>query len=307
MDKETLVNALVAADDARPRSRQKTVGVSSLGDCRRRVWHFAKGDVGTNPTSRLAAILGTAIHAHIEQAIVSETALIEHRIEIDGLPPATIDYFDTATGEVVDWKTIKLSGRDYFVSQQKRWQVQVYGYLLEKSGHTVKTVTLVGIPRDGDENDIIVYSEPYDPAIAEQALSWLDDVMARTEAPAPERDAVSFCQKYCQFYGSLCAGIPKDMAGEAITDNDATEAAKQYKLVSEQIKQLETAKDGLKAQLEGVSGVTIDGIKVSWSEIAGRKTPDTDEILKLLQTHFDESMTQLPNKIGAPSLRLTVK
>lgn len=307
MDKETLVKALVAADDARPRSRQKTVGVSSLGDCRRRVWHFANGDVGTNPTSRLAAILGTAIHAQIEQAMASENALIEHRIEIDGLPPATIDYFDITTGEVVDWKTIKLSGRDWFVSQQKRWQVQVYGYLLEKQGYTVNNVTLVGIPRDGDENDIIVHTEPYDASIAEQALSWLADVMSRTEAPAPERDAVSFCQKYCQFYGSLCAGIPKDMAGDAITDSDATEAAKQYKLVSEQIKELETAKDGLKEKLEGVVGVTIDGIKVSWSEVAGRKTPDTAEILKLLQTHYDESLTEVPNKIGTPSIRLTVK
>jgi uncharacterized protein YjbJ (UPF0337 family) len=235
------------------------------------------------------------------------TALIEHRVEIDGLPPATIDYFDTATGEVVDWKTIKMSGRDYFVSQQKRWQVQVYGYLLEKAGFEVKTVTLVGIPRDGTEDDIIVYSEPYDAAVAEDALAWLEDVVSRQDPPAPERDAVSFCQKYCNFYGSLCSGIPKDTTGEAITDDDATRAAKDYKLVSEQIKELESVKDNLKSALEGVSGITIDGIKVSWSEIAGRKTPDNTEILKLLQTHFDEGLSELPSKTGAPSLRLTVK
>lgn len=299
MNKQKLIDALIAVDDARPRSRQIAIGVSGLGDCRRKIWHINRGDIGTNPTRRLPAILGTAIHAAIEQAMASDTALIEKRIEVEGLPPATIDYFDTATGEVVDWKTIKLSGRDYFVSQQKRWQIQVYGYLLEKSGYEVNTVTLVGIPRDGIEDDIIVYSEPYDAKIAEEAIAWLADVVSRQDPPAPERDAVSFCQKYCQFYGTLCSGIPKDLAGEAITDQNATDAARQYKVINEQIKELENAKENVKSALEGISGVTIDGIKVSWSEIAGRKTPDTDTIKALLG--------DVPTKQGEPSLRLTVK
>ncbi len=300
MDKETLIKALVAQDDARPRSQQKTVGVSSLGDCRRKVWHILNGDKGTNTTSRLPAILGTAIHATIEAAMANDKVLIEHRVEIDGYPPATIDYFDTETGEVVDWKTIKMSGRDYFVSQQKRWQIQVYGYLLNKSGYEVKTVTLVGIPRDGTEDDIIVYSEPYDPAVAEQAFAWLKAVQDQVEPPAPERDAVSFCRKYCQFYGTLCSGIPKDLSGETITDENATNAAKKYLEVSTQIKELETTKDNLKATLEGVVGVTIDGIKVSWSEVAGRKTPDMDKIASILGE-------EVPMKQGEPTQRLTVK
>ena len=299
MDKQTLIDALVKADTARPRSQQTAIGVSQLGGCRRQVWHKSRGDAETNTTLRLPAIMGTAIHGAIESAIGSTSALIEERIEIDGLPPATIDYFDPKTGEVVDWKTITLKNTAYFVTQQKRWQVQTYGYLLEKAGHQVNTVTLVGIPRDGTENDIIVYSEPYDAAVAEQALAWLADVVAREEAPNPERDAVSFCAKYCPFYGSACDGLGKDYSGEAITDDAVESAARRYKEIQVAVNELTTEKDGIKAVLEGVNGITMDGIKVKWTEVAGRQSPDTDEIKKLLG--------DVPTKQGAPSLRLEVK
>jgi hypothetical protein len=306
MDQKKLVGLLLAQDNARPRSQQKAIGVSSLGDCRRKVWHMSQGHEGTNPTLRLASMLGTAIHAMIESAVAEDGVLIEHRVENPGLPPATIDYFDTRTGEIVDWKTIKLSGVDYFVTKQKRWQVQTYGYLMSLAGYEVKTVTLVGIPRDGSENNIIVHSEPYDEQIALEALAWLKEVEAQTEPPAPERDPVSFCSSYCAFYGSLCAGKAPDFSGTPIVDDNATKAASRYIEINTTIKQLEAEKDAVKTALEGVSGITIDGIKVSWSEIAGRKSPDTEEILRLLQTHVDESM-ELPMKSGSASVRLNVK
>ncbi len=314
MDKEIVIQALIRADQERPRSRQVAIGVSSLGDCRRKVWHMSKGDAKTNQTLALPAIMGTAIHKSIEEAILfayedrdqSHMPLLEHRVEIEGLPPATIDFYDPLYGEVVDWKTITLKNVDWFVSQQKRWQVQVYGYLLKQAGNHVQTVSLVGIPRDGTENDIIVHSEPYDEDVALQALKWLEDVVSRETAPDPERDATSFCQKYCSYYGKLCQGIGKDLSGSPIVDENASNAAKRYIEVNEAIKLLESEKDAIKSALEGFAGVTMDGIKVSWSEVAGRKTPDTDEILKLLQTHVDEKM-ELPVKVGQPSLRLNVK
>lgn len=299
MDKQTLVDALVKADNARPRSQQTAIGVSQLGSCRRQVWLKLKATPETNPTLRLPAIMGTAIHSAIEAVIGSTGALIEERVEIEGLPPATIDYFDPATGEVVDWKTVTLKNIPYFVTQQKRWQVQTYGYLLEQAGHTVNTVTLVGIPRDGTENDIVVHSEPYDEDVALQALAWLADVEAREEAPNPERDAASFCSKYCPFYGSACQGIGKDLTGEAIVDEVVESAARRYKEINQAIKELETEKDGVKAALEGVNGITLDGIRVRWSEVSGRQSPDMDEIVKLLGS--------VPTRQGAPSLRLEVK
>jgi Domain of unknown function DUF83 len=300
MDAKTLVEALHAYDASRPRSLQKQIGVSSLGGCRRQVWHNIQGHTGSNQTSSLAAIMGTAIHTQIEKAFENSAAMIEHRIEAsDGYPPATIDYYDPELGEVVDWKTIKMSGRDWFVSEQKRWQVQTYGFLLARQGFEVKTVTLVGIPRDGSEEDIIVHSEPYDPAVAERAFAWLRDLESRTEAPAPERDATSFCAKFCKFYGDLCNGIEKGYDGEAIVDDNQTKAALRYKEILAEEKALAVEKDGVKSALEGVAGITMDGIKVSWSSVAGRQTPDTEQITKLLGS--------VPMKQGSPSVRLTVK
>jgi len=304
MNKETLIQILVDKDNSRARSQQTAIGVSSLGDCRRKVWHMAKGDKGTNTTLRLAAILGTAIHAAIEDALPDDGALIEHRVEVPGLPPATIDYYKD--GEVVDWKTITLKNVDYFVSKQKRWQVQTYAYILTQTGVPVDKVTLVGIPRDGNEEDIVIHTEPYDEGIALEALQWLKDVEACVEPPQPERDPITFCKKYCPFYGDLCAGKGKDLSGEPIIDQTASDAASDYLRLNQQIKELELAKDAAKASMEGFNGVTIDGIKINWSETAGRQTPDTDEILKLLQTHVDENMA-LPMKTGSPSVRLTVK
>ena len=300
MDKQELIDALVAVDRARPRSRQKAIGVSALGGCRRSVWHSIQGDEGTNPTTSLPAIMGTAIHAAIEQAFSGKPGvLLEERVEIENLPPATIDYFNTETGEVIDWKTITLRGLDYFVSKQKRWQIQTYGYLLSLAGHDVKTVTLVGIPRDGNENDIVVHSEPFDSGIALEAIAWLESIRGSDEAPEPERDPVSWCKKYCQFYGDLCAGKAADVSGEAITDPDATDAARNYVKLSAEIRTLEAAKESAKTALEGVNGITMDGIKVSWSEIAGRQTPDQDAI--------KVALGQIPMKVGSPSIRLTVK
>ena len=298
MDKQILIEALTKADQARPRSLQTAIGVSQLGGCRAQVWHKLNGTAETNPnTYRLAAIMGTAIHASIEQALTGSKFLLEHRVEVDGFPPATIDCFDPATGTVTDFKTITKKNAAYFGSKQQRWQVQVYGFLMAQSGYEVNTVQLLGIPRDGDERDVIDWNEPYNESVAREALAWLDDVKALTEPPAPEKPE-TFCKSYCAFYGA-CSGITKDLSGQPITDDLATQAASDYVAVSAEIKELEARKDAAKTYLEGVDGVTFDGIKVSWSEIRGRETPDLDAIKSALGS--------VPVKIGMPTMRLTVK
>jgi len=300
MDKQILIDALIAADNARPRSQQTAIGVSSLGGCRREVWHQLQGHKGQATGTRLPAIMGTAIHNAIETALADNPRyLLEHRVEIDGLPPATIDCYDTWENEVIDWKTTKKSNLDYFPSKQQRWQVQVYGYLMTQSGYEVNNVTLVAIARDGSESDIKVHTEPYDRSVAIEALNWLEEIEQGKQAPAPERDAVSWCAKYCSFYGELCGGISKDFTGEAVIDENVEKAAARYVTISAEMKALEAEKEAAKAALEGASGITMDGIRISWSEVAGRQTPDTDAI--------KAALGEIPMKQGSPSLRLTVK
>jgi hypothetical protein len=171
----------------------------------------------TNPnTESLAAILGTFIHSGIAEAIKREDPfginfLIEQEFEYDGLK-GHCDLFIKDIGLVVDWKTTKVKSLRYFPSDQQRWQVQLYGYLISKSGYTVNEVSLVAVARDGNMDDIRSYREPYDEATALTAIEWLNEIKAMKQPPAPEKWA-GFCASYCNYYDATgeigCTGMTK--------------------------------------------------------------------------------------------------
>lgn len=194
------------------RSKQRNIGPSEIGGCRRRVWHRIQGTTITNPgTLTLAASMGTAIHSWIEERLTGdERFILETSVERDGIR-GTVDCFDLERNEVVDWKTIKLSGIPYFPKMQQRWQVQIYGWLMSQH-RPVDSVCLVGIPRDGTDRDIVTHVEPYDEGIAREALAWLDDVRARVDAPRPEMKG-KFCRDYCPYFDPSevigCPGLPR--------------------------------------------------------------------------------------------------
>jgi CRISPR/Cas system-associated exonuclease Cas4 (RecB family) len=304
--KELLLTALRAGDAKRSRSTQVQIGPSEVGGCRRKVWYRLNDQPETNDNElKLAAIMGTAIHAEIEKALADNPdVLIETEVEYNGMK-AHIDCFVPGTGDVIDWKTSKVRNLSYFPSTQQRWQVQLYGYLLAKNGYAVNRVSLVAIARDGDERDVKVHTEDYDESIALEALGWLAAVKEAKEVPAPEKDA-SYCQHYCKFYDSSgemgCVGLKKEripVSDVIITDPDVDKNALLYLQLAVQIKELETQQDSLKASLEGVLGTTNSGIEVSWTTVRGRESVDSGEVEKLLGF--------VPKKVGAESQRLSIK
>ncbi len=304
--KELLLTALRAGDAKRSRSTQVQIGPSEVGGCRRKVWYRLNDQPETNDNElKLAAIMGTAIHAEIERALADNPdVLIETEVEYNGMK-AHIDCFVPGTGDVIDWKTSKVRNLSYFPSTQQRWQVQLYGYLLAKNGYAVNRVSLVAIARDGDERDVKVHTEDYDESIALEALGWLAAVTEAKEAPAPEKDE-SYCQHYCKFYDSSgemgCVGLKKERipVSEVIFDDaDIDKNALLYLQLAAQIKELEKHQDSLKASFEGVLGTTNSGIEVSWTTVKGRETVDGVEVEKLLGF--------VPEKVGAESQRLSVK
>jgi hypothetical protein len=121
-------------------------------------------------------------------------------------------------------------------------------------------------------------------------------------APAPEKDA-SFCKDYCGFYDATglngCVGRSKADDGLVIEDEAAIKAAADYVALNAQIKELEAKKDSAKEALEGASGITPEGIKITWSEVAGRKSVDESEVLNKLG--------YVPTKQGRGYLKLVVK
>lgn len=303
--KDYIVKALVDADAERPRSKQTAIGPSQVGGCRASVWLQLHDAERPNETSKWAATLGTAIHAHIEEALKRQDPFgdkfwIEREYEVHGLR-GHVDLYIPAIKTIVDWKTTTKKSLSYFPSEKQRWQVQLYGYLMAATGHDVDYVSLVAIPRDGDESDIVVHTEPYDPLVVGAALAWLEEVQSAEVMPAPERDAASWCQHYCSFYGGACSGKQIDKAAKAapLTDAEAAQNAAEYAELDRQVKALTERKDALKDALRGFYGVTPSGVSVAWSEVAGRQTIDEDAVMAALG--------YVPKKQGSPSLRLTVK
>ena len=305
--KELLVTALHKKENSRPRSNQVQIGPSELGGCRRKVWYRLNDQPETNDNElKLAAIMGTAIHSAIEHALDGrEDLMIETQVEYNGMK-AHIDLFIPESGDVVDWKTVKKQNLSYFPSQQQRWQVQVYGYLLDKSGKgKPRRVNLVAIPRDGDERDIKVYSEDYDESVALEALSWLEAIKVSSEAPSPERDE-SYCKFYCKYYdasGQLgCVGIKKERTKTEeilIQDSDADKNALEYLQLDAKIKELTDRRDGLKESLTGLLGVTLSGVQVQWTTVKGAFLVDKNEV--------QNKLGYIPGKEGKESVRLTIK
>jgi 3D (Asp-Asp-Asp) domain-containing protein len=259
--------------------------------------------------SKLAAIMGTAIHAAIEDAIghidpEGKEYLVETEVAYGDMK-AHVDLFVPSTGAVIDWKTSKVKNLSYFPSTQQRWQVQVYGYLLSKNGHEVKTVNLVAIARDGAEKDVKVHTEPYDEAIALQAFEWLNQVKSSTVLPEPEKDQ-SFCKDYCQYYDATetmgCGGLKKEriiLSEVVIEDDEVDKHALHYLQLDSKIKELEKERDSYKASLEGTTGTTKSGIQISWSTVKGRETVDSTTVEKLLG--------YVPKVIGNETVRLNIK
>ena len=201
---EMVTKSLVATDQDRDRSLQTEIGASSIGGCRRQAWHIINQTPKTNTnTENLAAILGTAIHAHLAEAIkfsdpFGDNFLIEQEVRTEDLK-GHVDLYIKRAKKVVDWKTITKKKIKEFPSEQQIMQINLYGYLLKANGYEVDTVALIGISRDGTMKDIKVWEESYNEDLALQGLAWLKDVRAMVEPPAPEK-SVFFCRNYCSYY-----------------------------------------------------------------------------------------------------------
>ena len=308
--KELLLSVLHAKDASRDRSTQTQVGPSEIGGCRRKVWYRLNSQPHTNDNqSKLAAIMGTAIHAAIEDAIQhldpeGKDYLVESEVA-HGDMKAHVDLFIPSTGAVIDWKTSKVKNLSYFPSTQQRWQVQLYGYLLSKNGYEVKTVNLVAIARDGDEKNVKVHTEDYSEEIALTAMAWLEEVKAMTELPEPEKDS-NFCKNYCQYYDESgmmgCTGLKKErivLSEVVIEDEEVDKNALHYLQLDAKIKELEFERDSLKTSFEGTIGVTPSGIEISWTKVKGSETVDKDKVIELIG--------YVPVSVGQETARLNIK
>ena len=191
------------ANDAR--SLQEEIGPSATYGCKRRVWHEYNKTPHTNEADVLAAFMGKWIHKGLEHVAKSQDPFDDFLTEIAmrvGDLPGHADFYSKGNAAVVDWKTStkKNLKKDSFPSENYYYQSQIYGYqLVNDKGFDVKTVWVVGVPRDGKLSDIVQSSAPYSEAEALKGIQWIEDVKNSVEKPAPEMPR-AFCEGFCPFY-----------------------------------------------------------------------------------------------------------
>lgn len=223
-----LTAAIHRVDSRRTRSRQKAIGASDVGVCRRRTAYKLAGTPATNEPEGLAAMMGTWIHKGYLAVMRKEYGA---RIEVRLRSPLVQGHADAVFDDLVeDGKT---KGR--FVYQQvvdngpkiNEWfQVHLYAWML-RNGHSIdkrrgypqpgervpiERVRLRFLDRDTGSNHAV--ESPYDPAITAEAIGWVGEVYEKLEDGGPEnvpRDGygpeVSAICDWCPFLDA-CWGPP---------------------------------------------------------------------------------------------------
>ena len=167
-----------------PRSLQTEAGPSELGTpCVRRlayraIDHAPKPNKDTDPW---ASIIGTATHAWMAETYAAENTrlgreryLIEQRIFLPGGISGCSDLYDRDEHRNNDWKITGLDRikqyRKNGPGQQYQWQAHLYGLGMQLAGESPEHVAITFLPRGGRIDGLHVWSEPYNPQIAVQAL-----------------------------------------------------------------------------------------------------------------------------------------
>lgn len=221
-----LIQALRNAHNAHGRTQQVEIGPSSIGDCRRKVWHKIQQTPETNQETKIwAAMMGRFIHDGIQRIMAEEDSPfpeskqfeLEQEVHYKEMP-GHIDFYHKGVAYVIDWKTTLKKNLKNFPSQQNIWQVQNYGLMKASEGAPVRKVCLVVLPRDGNEDDFAQWIGDYDEEEALKGQAWLEEVRQREKAPNPERNAKQYCFRYCEYFDPSakigCPGGTMNWMGE---------------------------------------------------------------------------------------------
>lgn len=222
------------------RDKQRRVGPSGLGKCCDLCLAEDLMGVkrpGENEKTPIAPLLGTAFHLLCEKRSRDmereSEVLVEQSVhvgDVGGYGPikGTLDRFDIAAGEVMDWKLVSLKKRDAFKRLYRKSQkdgleavvsdygaVQflqyyiqlcLYGKGMQDQGYETNWVTLLLLPRDATihvvESELTALRMPFDRDLAIYALGRAgliykkarecDDLVTNLDG-APE---CFYCSKY---------------------------------------------------------------------------------------------------------------
>jgi hypothetical protein len=204
-------NIISQAVDNHPRSQQKRIGPSEIGDpCARRIAYklTETPEARTLPTPWRPTV-GTAVHAWLEEKFAEHNQamhdalgvsrfLIEQRVNAGPCAGADLegstDLYDRVTATSIDWKVIGPTSHKKLRADvnagrgprpEYRIQLHTYGLGFTRRGLPVDQVMLIGLPAAGELDDAVMWTEPFDPLIAQVAMARVDRIHALTTTLGP--------------------------------------------------------------------------------------------------------------------------
>lgn len=209
------------------RSTQSRLGPSEAGTpCDRRLAMALMGEKKVNPGGdNWASFVGTWVHQGLADMFEWANAgtgryVTEVPLTFDSeiMPRGTGDLLDRVLCLFVDHKVMGRWSMDklrtegpiptYFV------QVHLYAYAARKAGEKVERVCIVAWPREGSSlDDLYVWSQPYDPTVARDALERLERIQGDIESGAEPwnfdaNDDCKFCPWHAPGDSNFTRGCP---------------------------------------------------------------------------------------------------
>ncbi|MGW7237067.1 PD-(D/E)XK nuclease family protein [Streptomyces sp. NPDC054804] len=309
-------------DRARPRSRQRLLGPSSIGLCRRRAAYEVHGTWPTDLADNMhAAILGTWLHEGILRVLREQYGAHTELELTNGVILGHADAYWAPNdprrrtpgtqavdmGVVEDVKTKSTRALDVVVRQgpsQAEWfQVHLYAHLLRTGGLKDHPGLPTGEPLPVDVvrlryvgreyGQVVVHQRPYDEDVTTQALAWAEDVLDSSEPEAMPRDldgpGLSIICDNCPFR-TACWNLDRladDRAPQTILVEDTaavTEALRAYADAAEVESAAKKRKAKARKMLDAADAGTYGAFKLSWSGGHPRPPePDPEAMIRIIE------------------------
>lgn len=233
---DEVVHTIDAAIRHQPRSLQKRIGPSELGDpCDRWVLHKLAGDSEPErPQTAWKPAIGTAVHAYLENIFDAANTtgtqwVTEHKVTVGALPngdPITgsCDLFHIPTGTVIDFKVVgdrQLANyRANGPSEQYRRQAHCYGGGFMLDDHpawgTPQRVAILFLPRDRAFESHYWWQEPWSPQVWAETVQRVQRLYREweTEGMPAAADKYPLCDnEWCHW----CRELEREAGASART------------------------------------------------------------------------------------------
>jgi hypothetical protein len=286
-----LLDAVLEAQNERPRDRQQTIGPSGLGACRERIRATMVGDPGVDPVGwKLAAWVGTVGGDALEALFAERLGAIVQKPVLTVLPRTKLKVAGHTDAVFADKNVVTdLKSKDGFENLDRATETDIFENLVQISVYTLGLIQdgtlrpgasarLVYWDRSGNTPHFVVIPITHEGVmryvdIAEQRLLEVIAAQDRLEAGDLEarhalRDkSPSYCfsQKVqCPFRYACWEGSEWMPDGKIEHQDDLANVAA-YIEARQGKTDNEAVQKKLRDKLRGVQGTTPDGWVVSWT------------------------------------------